>query len=227
MFAREIVRVGILDDHSLTLAGYEAQLKDAQGIQVAWTAQYYNFVKYKLKKFETDVLVLDASVPSSDLDDTVFPIFQAIPELLELYPEMSIIIISMHNRRAFIKNLQQVGISGYIIKDDTKSLNKLGEILRLVGQGGIYFSPKANEALATPVEDKLNLTPRQVEVLSYWASNIDKSAKDIAIHFDIANSTLRNHLSDIYIRLEVNRLAGAIEKAKSLGIITPNIMYQD
>jgi DNA-binding NarL/FixJ family response regulator len=219
------IRVGILDDHSITLSGYKSHINSVEGIEVEWTAQYFNHVDYNLKKFKTDILILDASVPTSEENTKVYPIFNAIPEILEVHPDLSIIIISMHNRKAFVRNVLRVGASGYIVKDDSKSLNDLGNILKNIGKGGIYFSPEVHEILAAPVEDRLNLTARQVELLSYWATNLEKTAKDVAQYFGIANSTLRNHLSEIYIRLEVNKLAGAIEKAKSLGIITPEVHY--
>lgn len=219
------IRVGILDDHLITIAGFRAQLGNVAGVKVVWDAQYFNLVGFYLKKHETDLLILDASVPTSEENSKVYPIFHTIPELLENFPEISIIVISMHNRKAFIRNVLRVGASGYIVKDDSKALSKLGEIIKIVGNGGVYFSPIAHQALTAPIEEKNNLTARQVEVLSYWAVNLDKSAKEVANHFKIANSTLRNHLSEIYLRLEVNRLAGAVDKAKDLGIITPEVFY--
>ncbi len=215
--------VGILDDHPAVIAGYEAQLKELKHVQVKWTAGFYNQVRQHLEKYPTDVLILDASVDISPEEPNTFPILHEIPKLLEDYPDMAILVISMHNRPAFIKAIRRTGASGYILKDDVEANEQLADILVAVANGEIYYSPKAEKLIVEPSESAANLTRRQVEILSYCASSPNLTTSELAERLNLAPSTMRNHLSEIYFRLKVRKMASAIAKAKHLGLITPEI----
>ena len=218
-----IVKVGILDDHPIVLSGYKAQLEQSPHIEVLWMARYYNEVQPHLSAHPPDVLILDASVDISPEDTHTFPILHEIPALLEKYPDMNILVISMHDRKAFIKAIQHAGASGYILKDDVESNQNLAEIIMAVAEEEIYYSPRAEHMLASPLGDTPQLTKRQVEILSYCASSPNQTTKQLAESLNLAHSTIRNHLSDIYLRLGVRKMVSAIEKARQLGLITPDI----
>jgi DNA-binding NarL/FixJ family response regulator len=215
--------VGILDDHPAVIAGYEAQLKASKHIRVKWTAGFYNQVRSCLEKYRTDVLILDASVNISPEEPNTFPILHEIPALLEDYPDMAILVISMHARPAFIKAIRKSGASGYILKDDVEANEQMADILLAVANGEIYYSPKAENLIGEPSERASNLTKRQVEILSYCASSPNMTTSELAEKLNLAPSTMRNHLSEIYFRLKVRKMASAIAKAKQLGLITPDI----
>jgi DNA-binding NarL/FixJ family response regulator len=217
------ISVGILDDHPAVITGYEAQLKASKHIQVKWTAGFYNQVRPYLERYPTDVLILDASVDISPEEPNTFPILHEIPALLEDYPDIAILVISMHARRAFIKAIRKSGASGYILKDDVEANEQLADILLAVANGEIYYSPKAEKLIAEPSESASKLTKRQVEILSYCASAPNLTTSELAENLNLAPSTMRNHLSEIYFRLKVRKMASAIAKAKHLGLITPEI----
>jgi DNA-binding NarL/FixJ family response regulator len=217
------IYVGILDDHPAVVAGYEAQIKASKRLQVMWTARFYNQVRPYLESHPTDVLILDASVDISPEEPNTFPILHEIPVLLEDYPDMAILVISMHDRPAFIKAIRRTGASGYILKDDVEANDKLPQILLAVANGEIYYSPKAEKLIIEPSENESNLTRRQVEILSYCASSPNLTTSELAEKLNLAPSTMRNHLSEIYFRLKVRKMASAIAKAKHLGLITPDI----
>jgi DNA-binding NarL/FixJ family response regulator len=92
-----------------------------------------------------------------------------------------------------------------------------------VAHGGIYFSRQAHQQLrqygAAP--DEPLLTQRQLEVLSMCAAYPNLSTSDLAQKLNIANSTMRNLLSEAYLRLQVINRTAAIAKARQLGLITP------
>lgn len=217
------VTVGILDDHPAVIAGYEALFEKSKHLKVSWTARFFDQVGPSLIKFPTDVLILDASVPISEEDSNTFAILREIPNLLETYPDMAILVISMHARPAFIKAIRKSGASGYILKDDLEAAENLGDILLAVAGGEIYYSPKAEKLISEPAEGKSKLTKRQVVILSYCASAPNLTTSELAEKLSLAPSTMRNHLSEIYFRLGVRKMASAIAKARQLGLITPEI----
>lgn len=215
---RKIFRIGILEDHIATVMGYKAQLAENANLQVVWTAGYYNEVEQNLSKFPTDLLILDVGVRISKDSTESYPILHAIPMLLETYPDLQIVVISMHNRPALIKAIKNAGASGYILKDDVASFKRLGTILIDILNQGIYFSPNAEKLIAN-TDEIPSLTRRQSEILSLLASNPELKTKALAEKLHIAPSTIRNHLSDIYIKLGVNRLSSAIMQAQYLGLL--------
>jgi DNA-binding CsgD family transcriptional regulator len=68
-------------------------------------------------------------------------------------------------------------------------------------------------------EDVPSLTPRQMEVLSLCAAYPEKPTAQLAKHLHIVDSTFRDHLTDIYLKLGVPNRAAAIAKARQLGLI--------
>ena len=215
------IYIGMLDDHPAIIAGYQAQIKKSSRLKTAWTARYYTEVEPNLKKHNTDILILDASVDNAPDDPNPFPILHDIPKLLDEYPDMSILVISMHDRRAFIKAIQQTGASGYILKDDVEANENLDKILIAIAEGEIYYSPRAEKLINQFLKKEPNLTQRQIEILSLYASKPNLTTRELAVELELAHSTTRNHLSEIYMRLGVRKMASAILKARQFGIITP------
>lgn len=218
---KEVVQIGILEDHIATATGYKALLETNKQLKIIWTGQYFSEVEPNLKLNKTDVLILDVGVDNSPIDSNPFPILYVIPKLLEKYPEMAILIISMYNRRALIRATRHAGAAGYILKDDLESFEKLDKIILQLAKGGIYYSPEVEKLLSLPTEDHPALTKRQSEILSFFASSPNLTTGQLAEKLHLAPSTIRNHLSDAYLRLGVSRLPSAISKARKLGLITP------
>ena len=213
------IRIGVLDDHIATARGYKSKLEKNPSLSVVWIANYYQEVDCYLNTYHTDLLLLDIEVSNSPDSPEPYPILHAIPSLLEKFPEIRIVVISMHNRPVLIKAVKNAGACGYILKDDVQSYEKLDEILiDIIHYDSIYFSPEARRVLTNP-EEIPSLTPRQNEILSLIASNPTMKTKDMAEQLFVSPSTIRNHLSEIYLVLEVNSRSSAILKAQQLGLI--------
>lgn len=222
------IRVAILDDHQSAVDGYAYRLSAHKNIDVVATANYGNQLEPLLKEQTVDVLVLDVTVPTSENDHNPYPILHLVPRLRETYPDMAILIISMHKQRSLVRAVMEAGAKGYILKDDRHALIQLGEIVKSVAAGGVYFSEQSYAVLAEKsslADDVQLLTKRQLEALSYCAAYPDVSTKTLALDLRIGDSTLRNLLSNAYSRLGVNSRAAAIAKARELGLITPYTPY--
>ncbi len=212
------IRVAILDDHQSIIDGFTYRLSMDPEIQIVATAIYGEELEPMLADHAVDVLLLDVSVPNSAEDHNSYPVLHIIPSLLQEYPGLSILIISMYTQRSLIEALVRTGISGYILKDDQSSIQQLDKIVRTIGNGGIYFSEGAHwepqGAGTAPI-----LTPRQLEVLSLCASCPDGDTVFLAKELGVTSSTLRNLLSGAYLRLGVRTRAAAIARAHQLGLL--------
>ena len=218
------ISVTILDDHQSIVDGYRFRLSNFPQIEIITTLEYGEDLENALKKQAPDVLILDVNVKVSAENSNNYPIFHVIPDLLQRYPDLAILVISMHNDRSIIRAVMEGGASGYILKDDQRTLQELGSVILSIVSGGIFLSEKVRNLYvknrsATSEEP---LTGRQMEALSLCAAYPDHTTERLAQIMNVANSTVRNLLSGAYLRLGVNSRAAAIAKARQLGLIPPD-----
>ncbi len=212
------IHVAILDDHQSIIDGFTYRLSMDPEIQIVGTALYGEDLGPMIANNPVDVLLLDVSVPNSPEDHNPYPVLHTIPCLFQNYPGLNILVISMYTQHSLIEALIQSGISGYIFKDDQSSIQQLDKIVRIVANGGIYFSQGACRDQLGENPDSI-LTPRQLEALSLCASHPDGDTVLLADKLGVTGSTLRNLLSGSYLRLGVRTRAAAIAKAHQLGIL--------
>jgi two-component system, NarL family, nitrate/nitrite response regulator NarL len=218
------IRVGILDDHQAIIDGYLYRLGAAPDIEVVTTLLFGEELEPVLARQPIDLLLLDLQVPISPVNPNPFPILHLLPRLLESYPELDILVISMHARPALIQAVMEAGASGYILKDDVSTFRDLISVIRSVSSQGIYLSPAAYQALnnRSASEGEKPLSVRQLEALSLCAAYPDASTAELAIKMQISHSTLRNLLSGAYIKMKVRNRTAAIIKAQQSGLIPPS-----
>ena len=217
----DIIRVAILEDHPAMVEGYKSYLREQPDIQVVATAAFGEELQSLLETHEPiQLLLLDIQVPTSETNSSPYPILYLIPELLQRYPGLHVLIISMHKKNALIKAVMEAGASGFVLKDDRETLSKFPAVVRLVAGGGIYFSREAHQLYTNQPPDALKLSPRQTEVLSLCAAYPEKSTAELAKELNIADTTVRNTLSVIYLRLGVRGRTAAVAKAKELGLVS-------
>ncbi|MFN8384428.1 MAG: response regulator transcription factor [Anaerolineales bacterium] len=217
------IRVAILEDHQSIVDGYLYRLEKDPQIEVTAMMGFGDELEPTLEKTPVDVLLLDVNVPTSNENKNPYPILHVLPRLLQAHPDLNILVISMHAERGLIRAVMDAGANGYILKDDQAVLKDLGSVVKSIASGGIHFSQIAHNMYAKYLStDTTDLTPRQLEVLSLCTAYPDASTADLAKKLNVSNSTVRNLLSDTYFKLDVHNRAGAIAKARQLGIITPH-----
>jgi two-component system nitrate/nitrite response regulator NarL len=217
------VRVAILDDHQSIIDGFIYRLSSTPEIEVVATATYGEELEPLLAKHPTDVLLLDLSVRTAPDNPNPFPILHTIPRLLQKYPNLNVLVISMFSEPGLMRSLIQAGASGYVLKDDQSAFRELGNVVLSIAHGGVFFSKKAHNLYmqADHIENGEMLTPRQMEVISLCAAYPDASTAELAEMMSISNSTVRNLLSSLYLRLGVHSRTAAVEKAREMGLVTP------
>ena len=217
------IRVTILDDHQSIIDVYVYRLSSVPGFEVVATINYGEELEPTLAAHPTDVLLLDINVPTSIDNPTLYPILHDVPNLLQKYPGLNVLVISMHAERGLIRAVMEAGASGYVLKDDRATIQDLGNILQSIASGGIYFSQKAYQLMISQktVPNSERLSPRQLEALSLCAAYPDWTSADLAEKMAVSHSTVRNLLSGAYLRLGVHNRTAAIARARQLGLITP------
>jgi two-component system capsular synthesis response regulator RcsB len=217
------IHVMILDDHQSIVDGYRYRLSLIPQIEVIAALIHGETLEPTLARQPADVLLLDVHVPTGPGNPHPYPILHLIPRLLQVYPALNILVISMIAERGLIRAVMDAGASGYLLKDDQESIQDLGSIILTIAGGGVHFSPQAQELLLRSQNhtDGEGLTPRQVTVLSLCLAYPDDSTVELAARMVVAHSTVRNLLSGAYLKLGVHTRIAAIAKARQLGLITP------
>lgn len=214
------INISILEDHQGVIDGYLFRIKEDKSLQIAGIARYGQDLEPMLAAHPTDLLILDLEVQISPANSNTFPIMQVIPKLIKKYPAMTILVISMHTQIVLIEKLVELGIGGYIAKNDSEAIQHLTQIIVTLRSGGVYFSPEAYtklRSLKTRSSSSL-LSPRQLEALSLCVAFPDSDTNDLAIRLGVSKSTFRNTLSDAYERLGVHTRRAAINYLQQLGL---------
>lgn len=217
---KDKIQVIIMDDHQSIVDGYLYRLSQVPEIEVVKALRYGEDLEPALKEQPVDALILDVEVPISQENENSYPILHTIPKLLHLYPHLAILVISMHNEPGLIRAIVEAGAVGYILKNDSSKIQELGKWIISIANGDPCFSDKILRVFPGRINEPF--TTRQLEALSLCAAYPNSKTAELAAKMKIANSTLRNLLSTVYLKLGVQTRAAAIAKAKQMGIITPN-----
>jgi|SRR5215211_1018859 len=217
---KDKIQVIIMDDHQSIVDGYLYRLSKVPEIEVVTTLAYGDDLERTLEEHPVDVLVLDVEVPASPENLNSYPILYMIPKLLELYPNLAVLVISMHNEPGLVRAIVEAGAAGYILKGDSKKIQELGKCILSLVNGDPCFSDKILRVFPGRLNEPF--TARQLEALSLCAAYPNSKTAELAGKMKIANSTLRNLLSTVYLKLGVQTRAAAIAKARQMGIITPD-----
>ena len=217
------IQVMIMDDHQSIVDGYMYRLSHVPEIEVVATLAYGDDLEPALQEHPVDVLVLDVEVPASPENPNPYPILHTIPKLLGQYPNLAILVISMHNEPGLIRAVVDAGATGYILKSDSSKIQELGKWILSLVNGDPCFSDKILRVFPGRLNEPF--TARQLEALSLCAAYPNSKTAELAGKMKIANSTLRNLLSTVYLKLGVQTRAAAIAKARQMGIITPDSAF--
>jgi DNA-binding NarL/FixJ family response regulator len=97
------IRVAILDDHPGIIDGYRYRLGRELDIEIVGTASYGEELEPLMDAQAVDVLLLDVQVPTSAENANPYPILHLLPRLLQRYPNLAVLVISMYAQRALIQ----------------------------------------------------------------------------------------------------------------------------
>ena len=219
MMIQNKIRVAILDDHQSIIDGYLLRLSPHPEIEIVDYRTFGVDLEFMLEENPIDVLLLDLHVPTAPGNKNPASILEEIPSILEQYPNLYILVISMYNQPTLINAVMDAGASGYILKDDYATIQDLGDVIVKVAAGEIYLSDQAQELLNRKIPKGEMPSPRQLEVLSLCATYPNDKTNDLAVRLKVSSSTVRNLLSRAYIRLGVRNRTEAVLKAEYMGLI--------
>jgi len=201
------------DDHSMFREGLRFFLKLLDPQVVVLEASNIQAALDKLAlEAPVDLIVLDLQMPGMSELDGFFAIHRR-------YPKLPIVIVSGLNDPRTIRALIDGGARGYIPKLATSE--QLMDALRRVMRGEVYlpdalFIPDAQSAAAKG-DEAAAFTPRQLEILPLLAEGMPN--KRIADALDVTEGTVKQHLKDLFRRLNARNRTQAVKEARRLGLL--------
>lgn len=194
-----MIKVFIADDHIFIREGLKKILKKEVDIELIGETGKPEEIVEKLKECSCDILVLDISMPGMNG-------LEVLEQVKKTYPDMKVLILSMHPEMRYAARAVKLGASGYITKESAPNL--LVDALRGVFYEGKYFSDELNERLSDkgginkvlPLHE--NLSEREYQVLCLMAKG--KTQSEIANDFDISVSTVNTYRSRILQKLQLD-----------------------
>lgn len=206
------IRVVLTDDHLMVREGISQLLELDKNIKVVGQAKDGIECLELLKKVEADVLLLDINMPNMDG-------IQVIKRIKEQKIKIKVMVLTIHNEIDYILRAVDQGVHGYMLKDSDSSELITG--IQTIFSGEPYIQPSLlpllNSKLVERDSDKEKIdviTNREMEVLKLLAEGLFN--KEIASRLGISERTVKNHVSNLFKKIEVSdRTQAAIFAVKN------------
>ena len=193
-------KVMITDDHSLIREGIRQLLEFDGSIEVIGEASNGVECLEKLEVLSPDVLLLDINMPEMNVIDFLIILYESESDVI-------VLILAVHNELEYLLKAIDIGVDGYILKDSESS--ELKKAIDIICKGENYIQPSLIPALNNQLanrdidRDKIDLlTSREYEVLIQVANGM--SNKEIATNLNISERTVKNHISNIFKKIDVS-----------------------
>ena len=215
------LRVLIAEDHELTRVGMKSLVEEQEDMEVVGEASDGRAAIELAKQLQPDVILMDISMP--ELNGLI-----ASAKLKRIAPDLKILTVTRHTDDAYLQELLQAGVSGYVLKQSAAT--ELIVALRAVASGNIYLDPKITGKVLKSYAQKGNklrgensggqLTGRESEVLRHIA--LGYSNKEIAEKMGISVKTVEAHKANSLKKLNMESRKDIVSYAITKGWMQEN-----
>jgi DNA-binding NarL/FixJ family response regulator len=212
----DTVRVLIADDHPLFREGMRGRLDRVADVAVVGEAASGDEAVELAHKLEPDVILMDIKMPGLNG-------IEATREIQQASPQIGVLVLTMFEDDDSVFAAMRAGAKGYLLKDSGGE--GVVHAIRAVASGEAVFGPGVAERIigffsvprtAAPQRTFPELTEREEEVLSLVAQG--KGNREIARQLFVSLKTVRNHVSNILLKLQVADRAQAVIRARDAGM---------
>ncbi|MBN1830582.1 MAG: response regulator transcription factor [Deltaproteobacteria bacterium] len=209
-------RVVVADDHVLFRQGMKKLLEDMPGVEVIGEAGDGLELLNLLKELDPDIVLVDISMPNVRG-------IEAAHEIRSLYPQIKVLILTMHRSKEYLYHAISAGAHGYLLKEDSDI--ELFSAIETIRDGRIYVS----QSLAGEMADNLSrliqgnvkdmgdcLSNRETEVIKLISEG--KTNIEIGELLSISPRTVETHRAHILEKLKLKRTADIVRYAIEKGI---------
>lgn len=200
-----MAKILLADDHPLIRTGLRSTLEQETDFLIVGEATTGLEAQQLCQELAPDILLLDLGMPGPSPSVNVNTI-------LDRCPQVKIIMLTAYNDEVYVRNLVGLGVAGYVLKDEAPET--LVRAICVALEGDTWFSRRVIDILAKPatkpgeIENADHLTDREFEVLSLMAKGYTNN--QVAEELSVAEGTIKNHVVNIYQKLNLHSRAEAV-----------------
>lgn len=208
----------IVDDHTVLREGIRTLLSQEKDLSIVGEAADGEEAVHLAGELKPDIVIMDIVMP-------VMNGVEATRRIRQLYPDISVLVLSAFSDIGYIVDLLEAGVSGYLLKSSAGK--ELVKAVRAVRSGESVLDPEVTRKLVQRLaslskttdrrEDGGQLTARELEILKWAARGL--SNKEISEKLVISLRTVKAHLTNIFNKLGCGSRTDAIIKGLKQGLI--------
>ena len=210
-------RVVLADDHTLVRAGLRKLLESLPDIEVVGEASDGLELLALAERLQPQLVLMDIAMPGLNG-------LEATGRICSAWPEMRVLILSMHQNEEYVRQALRHGATAYLLKDAAPL--ELEFAIKAVLRGETFLSPAVSKGVVSDYVQRLRsddqqadpLTPRQREVLQLIAEGL--STKEVARRLDLSVKTVETHRSQLMKQLDIHEVTGLVRYAMRVGLVT-------
>lgn len=194
------IKILIADDHSMVREGLKQLIELEEDIEVVAQAGDGQDALNKIKEYSPDVVLLDINMP-------IMNGLEVLEKLKQQHINVNVLILTIHNEIEYLYRAVEIGVNGYVLKDSESDV--LIKAIRSIFNGESYIQPNMASLLFKKINGELDnqakhnkLTKREIEVLKLITQGLLN--KEIADQLCISEKTVKNHVSNIFKKIEVS-----------------------
>jgi DNA-binding NarL/FixJ family response regulator len=213
------IKVLLAEDHTLVRAGIRALVQKLEEVEVIAEAGDGREAIRLIETHHPDVVLMDIAM--SGLNG-----LEATARITKEFPNVRVIILSMHANEEYVLQALRAGAVGYLLKDAGTAELELA--IRSVAREETYLSPAISKHVVSDYVRRMGgepsslerLTRRQREILQLIAEG--HSTQEIAQMLSISVKTVETHRSQLMERLDIHDVASLVRYAIRVGLVTTN-----
>lgn len=211
-------RILIADDHAMIRDGLRNLIQQNQSYTIVGEAKSGNEALQLFAQYVPDLIILDISMP--DLNG-----MEVSKKILETYPDACILIFSMYDGDDYISRCLELGVKGYVIKNESGS--ELENAIQSVLEGKNYFSRHAQDVIFKKFsqnvgkkkqrEEIIKLTHREREIVKLISEGM--TSQQMADKLFISPRTVETHRANLMKKVGVRNAIELVKKIQSLELM--------
>ena len=206
------MKILIVDDHKVVRDGVRFMLSETPDIEIVGEADSAEAMFDIIDADPVDVVLLDIRMQGMTG-------FDALGRMASEFPQVRVLMLSMHDQPGYVRRAIELGASGYLLKSAGR--DEVLAAIVAVSEGGTYIQGSLMEPLladATGVSRQTGrLSPREQEVLQLIADGSEN--KQIARELGLSEATVKTYIRGVFDRLDVSSRAEAVAVGLRIGII--------
>ena len=215
------IRVLLAEDHTIVRSGLRSLLDDEADIQVIGEAEDGRQAVEEVERLLPDVVLMDITMPGLNG-------LEAARRIKKRFPEVKVLVLTMHANEEYIFQVLRAGASGYLVKQAAPA--ELVWAIQAIHRGDSFLSPSISRkviedytrrAEATEVRDSFDrLTGREREILQLIAEG--HTNREIAELLHLSAKTVETHRAHLMGKLDIHNVAELTQYAIRRGVIAPD-----